>query len=245
MDKKRIAQSNDQIDLLELLYTYWRKWWLIAICSIAGGIIALAVTIYLIAPKYESKAMLYVLNNNTSIISMTDVQLGDALSQDYPVIATSKPVLDKVIEKIKDEEHKTFTREQILGMTTVSSQSRIITVQVVSENAENACIIANAMAEAISDQVAEIMKSIPPTMVEKAEVSKIPVSPSVKKNVMKGFLVGMVLVCGVLTVLFMLNDRIKTQEDVEKYLDVPTLAVIPYISSKERKNGPKKRKAKR
>lgn len=241
MKKKPIDQMNNQIDLMELLYTYLRKWWMIAAGAISGAIIAMTVTMCLITPKYESKAMLYVLNKTTSLISMADLQFGDALSQDFIVIAKSKPALDKAIEIIEDEEHKTFTRAQLLGMTTISRESRIISIRVVSENAEDACIVANAMAEAISGQVAEIMRTDSPTTLERAEVSNTPVSPDVKRNVMKGFLLGMVLVCGVLTVVFVLNDRIKTQEDVENYLDVPALAVIPYIHEKEWKRELKKK----
>ncbi|MDY2628726.1 MAG: Wzz/FepE/Etk N-terminal domain-containing protein [Lachnospiraceae bacterium] len=235
MNEKYINNNEDEIDLLELLFTYLQNWWVIAMCAISGAVIAMAVTIYLITPKYESTAMLYILNKTTSITSLADIQVGDALTEDFGVIAKSKPVLDNAIEKIEKEEDKKFTREEILDMLTISSESRILTVQVVSENAEDACMVANAMAEAISEQIASIMKSDPPTTVERAEISAEPVSPSLKKNVLIGFLAGMVLICAVLTVIFIANDRIKTQEDVEKYLDVPTLAVVPYIHEKERK----------
>ena len=43
------------------------------------------------------------------------------------------------------------------------------------------------------------------------------------------------IVCVMLVVMFILNDTIKTEEHVAKYLDAPTLAVVPYIKGKERK----------
>ena len=36
-------------------------------------------------------------------------------------------------------------------------------------------------------------------------------------------------------IIFIKNDHIKTEEDIDKYLGVPTVATIPYVSTKERK----------
>lgn len=237
MNEKYINNNQEdmEIDLLELLLFYLRNWWMIAVCTVSGAIIAMVVTICLITPRYESTAMLYILNKTTSITSLADIQVGDALTEDFGVIAKSKPVLDNAIEKLQKDEKKRLTRQEILNMLTISSESRILTIRVINADAQEACMVANAMAEAISEQIASIMKSDPPTTVERAEVSSEPVSPNLGKNVLIGFLAGMVVICAVLTVIFIANDHIRTQEDVEKYLNVPTLAVVPYIHERERK----------
>ena len=87
--------------------------------------------------------------------------------------------------------------------------------------------MANAAAEAMSEQMAYIMKTDEPTTVEKAEVESTPIGPNVQKNLLMGILAGLVLACGVLLVGYLINDTIKTEEDVKRYLGVPTLIVIP------------------
>lgn len=67
-------------------------------------------------------------------------------------------------------------------------------------------------------KMGEIMKSDPPTTVENAETPQDPISPSLKKNTILGFLAGAVLVCAILVIQFLLNDNIKTEDDIEKYL---------------------------
>ena len=153
------------------------------------------------------------------------------------MIATSKPVIDAAIERIKEEEDKTFSRKEILDVLTVvnKSDTRILEVKAIDENPADACIIANAVAEETADRMASIMKSDPPTTVESAEVSEKPVSPSLLKNTAIGILLGILLVCGVLTVRFIINDNIKTEEDVEKYLGLSTLAIVPYVKGKDKK----------
>ena len=49
----------------------------------------------------------------------------------------------------------------------------------------------------------------------------------------KGFLLGSVLAAGLLTLLFVLDDRPRTPEDINMYGGIPTLAVLP--STKEMK----------
>ena len=93
-----------EIDLLELFHVLLRKWWLIAICTIAGAGIAFGITLGVITPMYESNAMLYILSKTTSVTSLADIQIGSELTQDFTVIATSKPVIDAAIERIEKEE---------------------------------------------------------------------------------------------------------------------------------------------
>ena len=157
-----------EIDLGALFHVLLRKWWLIGICAIMGGVIALGGTALLITPKYESKAQLYILNKTTSVTSLADIQIGSELTADFEVIATSKPVIDAAIERIQEEEDKTFSRKEILDVLTVVNKSgtRILEVKAIDENPADACIIANAVAEETADRMASIMKSDPPTTVE-------------------------------------------------------------------------------
>lgn len=83
-----------------------KKWWLIVICALIGAGLALGSTILLITPKYQSSAMLYILNKTTSVTSLADIQIGSALTADFEVIATSKPVIDGAIETLKKKKVK-------------------------------------------------------------------------------------------------------------------------------------------
>lgn len=243
MNERRYLENEEmEIDLIELMQVLLYKWWLILIVALAGFAMAVGYTKFAVTPLYESKAMLYVLPNTTSVTSVADLQIGSAITGDFEVIATSKPVIDKAIQAIKKDEGKKFTRSQIQGMISVENKedTRILVLKATSADPEDACMVANAMSEATAERMAEITKKDPPTTVEMAEVSKNPVSPSMTKNAILGFLFGAVLVCGILVVRFLLNDNIKTEEDVEKYLGESTLVSIPYIKGKVEKKVEKK-----
>ena len=213
---KENMYDEDTIDLLELARVLLKKWWLILLSAVFCGALALLVTITMINPQYQSNAMLYILSKTTTVTSLADLQLGSELTADFEVIAKSKPVLDSAIEKLKTESDKTFTRDDLNQV-----------ISATSTDPTDASLVANAVAEATAEQMAYIMKSDEPTTVEKAEVESTPVSPSLKKNLLMGILAGMVLACGILVVGYLMNDTINTEDDIKRYLDAPTLIIIP------------------
>lgn len=237
-------QDDMEISFLEMFYVLLKKWWLILIGMIVGAVVMMIITVYMITPMYQSQAFLYILSKTTSVTSIADIQIGSAVSADFEIIATSKPVIDGAIEKIKKDTDKTFTRQDIKSRLEVNNieDTRILQISVTDANPENACIIANAIAQSTASQMAEIMKSDPPTMVEKAEIEKDPVSPSLLKNMVLGAFAMGVLICVILVIISLANDNIKTEEQVRNYLDAPTLATIPYISEKNREREMSKKK---
>ncbi len=47
-----------------------------------------------------------------------------------------------------------------------------------------------------------------------------------------GFLLGLVIAVGVITVKFLMDDKIHSAEDIEKYVGLPTLGVMPRQATK-------------
>ena len=237
--------SDDSIDLGVLLSLFLRKWWLFAICGIVGGTIMLIITMRVITPLYKSSSMLYVLSKTTSITSVTDLTMASELTEDFSIIAMSNPVLDGAIEQVAEENGTELTRKDAEQMISVNNQaSRILVITATTDNAELSACLANAVAEQTMEQMAEITKTDPPTMVEKAEVAERRASPNHKKDVMKGILAGLVVAALGLTITYLMNDHIKTEEDVERYLGLSTLALIPENTKKSSRKNKRRKKEK-
>jgi succinoglycan biosynthesis transport protein ExoP len=62
---------------------------------------------------------------------------------------------------------------------------------------------------------------------EEAQISQSPVSPNVTMNLVLGAVVGLIFGVGIAFFLEYLDTSVKSLEDVERYLQVPVLAVIP------------------
>ncbi|WP_035611537.1 polysaccharide biosynthesis tyrosine autokinase [Haloferula sp. BvORR071] len=79
----------------------------------------------------------------------------------------------------------------------------------------------------ISDQMNIKVLEEPIIMHEDPSLSQVPVSPNVTLNLALGGVVGLIFGVGVAFFLEYLDTSVKTLEDVERYLQVPVLAVIP------------------
>ena len=222
---ERRAQEEMEIDLLELFHVMMQKLWLILLLLVLGAGLAFGATKLLITPMYTASSEIYILTKTTTVTSLADIQMGAQITSDFAVLAKSRPVVENVIKNL----HLDYTYEEVVGMISTEnpSDTRILRINVQNADAELAKELANTFAEETAERVAYIMTTDKPKVVEEAVTPKHPSSPSVGKNTVLGGLLGMVLAMAVITVLYLMNDTIQTEEDVRKYLDLHTLAVVP------------------
>ena len=229
-----------EIDLKELFYVIKRKLWIILLTGIVGAVGFGLFTAMVMKPVYTSSTMLYIVNKTTTLTSLTDLQLGTQLTKDYKVLVTSRPVTGQVITNLD----LNLSHEQLVKKIKVDNptDTRILTISVEATDPYMAKSIADEFASVASARMAEIMDSAPPNIVEEAYLPTQKTKPSITKNTMIGGLAGVFLAGAIILVLFVMNDAIKTPEDVEKYLGLNTLATIPVF---EGETGAKKKKSKR
>ena len=229
-----------EIDLKELFYVIKRKLWIILLTGIVGAVGFGLFTAMVMKPVYTSSTMLYIVNKTTTLTSLTDLQLGTQLTKDYKVLVTSRPVTGQVITNLD----LNLSHEQLVKQIKVDNptDTRILTISVEDTDPYMAKSIADEFASVASARMAEIMDSAPPNIVEEAYLPTQKTKPSITKNTMIGGLAGVFLAGAIILVLFVMNDAIKTPEDVEKYLGLNTLATIPVF---EGETGAKKKKSKR
>ena len=228
MEKKFV--DDDEIDLLELFYALKRRWWAILLALIIGGGVAGVYTKKLIAPVYESTSMVYVLSKETTLASLADLQIGSQLTKDYSVIIKSRPVLQEVIDK----QGLDMTPDDLGKMITIDnpSDTRILSITVSDIDPTRAKSIVDEVTKSASSYIGDIMEMVPPKTIEAGIVAEYPSSPSVKKNALLGGLGLAVLICGLICLKTILDDTIKSEEDIEKYLGLSVLAVIPDAEKK-------------
>lgn len=233
--EKQIHQNEDVIDLLDLGRALLRRWWAIALCLVIGAAAAFGGTKLLITPQYTATSMIYILSESTSITSLADVQIGDSLAQDFMIIGKSRPVVEKVIKRLDldasyEAVSKTITFEN-------PTDSHILKISVTNPDPKLAADISNAVAEVTRAQIADVMGTDEPNTLEEAIVPVSPSSPNTMKNTMLGALLGAVLAAGLIIVLYLMDDTIKDEDDVKKYLQMNTLAALPMEKRRRGKSG--------
>ena len=214
-----------EIDLLELFFMLKRRFWLLVLSAVVGGVLYGVYTQFFIAPKYSSTAMLYILSKETTLTSLADLQVGSQLTKDYKVLVVSKPVLQEVINKLDlKTEYKDLKAKVSISNP---ADTRILTISVLDRDATRARDTVNEIALSASNYIAEIMEMVPPKIIEKGETALQKTSPSLAKNMAIGALSGILIVCAVTGIQLFMKDTIDSEEDAQKYLELSVLAVIP------------------
>lgn len=233
--EKQIHQNEDVIDLLDLGRALLRRWWAIALCLVIGAAASFGGTKLLITPQYTATSMIYILSESTSITSMADIQIGDSLAQDFMIIGKSRPVIEKVIKQLDLNASYEAVASTIVFEN--PADSHILKITVTNPDPKLAADIANAMAEVTRAQIADVMGTDEPNTLEEAIVPVSPSSPNTMKNTMLGALLGAVLAAGLIIVLYLMDDTIKDEDDVKKYLQMNTLAALPMEKRRKGKSG--------
>ena len=239
------TNNNDEIeiDLREILFVLRRKLLLIVIVTIVAGAAAGLFSYYGITPLYTATSKIYILTNTSSMLDLSDLQVGSSLAADYEELIVSRPVVEKVIENKK----LSMTYDELLDCISINNptNTRIVAIQITYQDPVMAKEIANEFASVSTKQIADIMMVDEPTVVEEAVVPKGKSSPSNGKNAVLGALIGLILTAGIVIVRYLLDDTIKSADDVEKYLGLHTLAAIPEeggTDNSEKKQSKKSRK---
>lgn len=236
--EEQMRNDEMEIDLIELFHVLLKKAWVILLCLTIGAMSFGVYTKLFISPQYQATSTLYVLGTSVSM-SGVDMSLSKQLTADFTVLAKSRPVMEKICEKLKEEYQYTdvdYSVEQLQGMITAENPSGTSLMRMTATNADPqlAADMANAAADAVAERISEVMVIDRPSSVEDAAKPAYPISPNVKKNVMMGGMVGAVLAVGVFTLLFLMDDTIKSEEDVRRYLKLNTLASIPKEKKRRR-----------
>lgn len=226
MGKDNVQNDEVEIDIGHILSILWEKILVIIATGIIVGLAGFLVSKFLITPKYESETKLYVLNRaNDSATTLSDVQLSTQLTKDYQILVTSAPVMNQVIKEL-GLNMKASELASTISVDT-PSDTRVLQITVTSDDPKRAKDIADKVAQVSSKKICDIMKIEQVNVIEEGSMSEEPAVDTVQKWTLIGLALGIALSCAVIIIRSMLDDTVKTTEDVEKYFDLSTLAVIP------------------
>ena len=223
--------SNDnasiEIDVLYLLRKLWSRKFFIIFIALVVGTVALLGSVFLIKPKYTSTTRIYVVSRTADSITNQDLQAGSYLVKDYQEVITSNEVLSSVIDK----EKLSLTPNELSSMisVTIPTDTRVISISVEDDNAQEATTIANTVREVAAKKIKAVTKVDDVTTLEAAEVPKEPSSPNIKRNTLIGVIAGGGLAVISIIILEVLDDRVRRPEDIEDVLGLPLLGIVPDI----------------
>lgn len=123
--------------------------------------------------------------------------------------------------------------QRLLPFISVSSDDDtcIVTFTVTTTNSQMSALIATSAADMFGDYINDFMASdtIRTVTAKEGKASSVPSNINYGRNTVLAAVVGAVLAIVILIVVFMFDDKIKTPDDIDRYLGLSILGVIPEI----------------
>ena len=224
-----------EFDLFELFFRLLDKWFLIVLCAVIGGGAAYFYTARYITPLYQATAKIYVLTSRSSAVNLSDLQIGSILTYDYQEVFNTWEVHERVRANL-DLPYNYGIMQSMLSVSN-PEDTRILNISVSSDDPIEAAMMANEYATVAKRYISEIMSTEQPNLLSEALVPNVPYTPNRTRNAAMGFVAGAAIPMGIILLLFMLDDKIRSADDISKYAGIPTLAVVPIVKEANSRRG--------
>ena len=233
MNRGSRSTNTTTIDLVEVFGVIWHWIWLILLVALAMGTAAYGFSKFALPEEYQSTTKIYVLDKSgaggsNSQTTYSDLQVGIQLTKDYVELIKSRTVLEAVL---KDNQlDGVYTYEKFADMVDVETptDTRIVTITVTNHDPALAQKLANDIRTRSSELIINTMQIDAVNTYEEANYPDRKSGPSCGRWAIVAALLGALIVSAVVIVRYLMDDTIKTSEDVEKYLGLSNLALIPY-----------------
>ena len=231
---------EETIDLKEYFQIIRKRAWLIAIITAVAMIISGIISFFVLKPVYESSTTLIVNAEQSkatnNIITGDQLNVTQKLTLTYGEIIKSKSVLNKVLEKLD----LNMTYDEIANIVKVEpvKDTQIISITISNTNPKLAQKIANTIPLVFTKEAKRITNANSVEVIDKARMPEKPVKPNKIMNITIAGVLGVMIGLFITFILEYMDRKMKTPQDIEKYLNLPTLGVIP--SEDMEKKGRKK-----
>ena len=254
MDSNKVnVKEEKDFDIRDVGNYLLGKIWIVLLAVVCFAIAAIIYT-STITPKYTSSSTLFIINAQDNTVSssqiISDLTLGKQLAITSPELVT-KEFCDDVAANLNESPAfqdffckdangnivRQITGNDIYPCVNVTSDEEtcIVTFTVTTTNAHLSKYIANEIARSFGEQVQDFM-DLETIRTKQARFAVASVQPSnihTARNAVLAAIVGAILACAVLVVIFMFDDKIKTPDDIDRYLGLSVLGVIPEIDNEE------------
>ncbi|WP_078378861.1 YveK family protein [Sutcliffiella halmapala] len=229
---------EETISLRELFQTLKKRLSLIIIITIIATTVSGVVSFFLLTPIYQTSTQLLVnqsSNNEQAMYNVNDIRTNLELMNTYNVIIKSPRILELVQEELNLDRSVNSLNNQIQVSSQQNSQVLSITVQ--DEEPAMAVNIANTVANVFQRELPGIMNVDNVSVLAAAQLAEnpSPIKPRPALNMAIALVVGLMMGVGLAFLLEYLDNTIKTEQDIEKLLELPVLGAIPVMTDNDQK----------
>lgn len=222
------VREMEEIDLLELFRAILKHIKLIIVLCILFGVGGFLGTKLLITPTYTASTSIYLTPqiNESGSLDYNSQMANSKLVTNAVNLLTQNNIMSEVAKDVGLE-----SAEKVKDVVSVTNESNteIITISATTKDPKLSKDIANDTVNTFIRTMQKNLNVRNIEVVDKAKLSYVPSGPNVKMNTLLSTIIGFLLCCVYVVLRFLLDNRLRTKEEAEKYLGIPVFCEIPEL----------------
>ena len=227
-----MEKKNDiEFDLIELLLYMKKRIWIVVLTVVvfaAGGYLCSKM---MMTPEYTARAQVYIIydvestDGNPIQDNYTNQLMASQVRNDCVILLKSRNVTSKVVENLG----LNSSAAGLSGRLVIEPEenTRILNISITDTDPQRAAMILNEVCDVGKLEMQAWLDVDVLQVVEYAEVPGAPSSPSPSRNGTVAAILGFVAALSIMIIVFLMDDSIRNEYDMEHYLGLSTLAEIP------------------
>lgn len=182
-------------------------------------------------PLYHGTTSIVLVNqNNGNTITNSDIQVNRNLVETYTQIIKSRKILSTVISQLG----LTYSESVLANNVSVSAitDADIIRISVSDENNQLAADIANEIARVFMEDIKTRYNLQNVSVLDEAVAESSPYNVNIAKEIVLYILIGVVLGCAIVFVMFYFDTSIKSSTEIEEKFGLAVLGNVPYVEKR-------------
>lgn len=227
---------EETISFKELIVIIKKRLGMIIATSLLLAVLGGMFTFFFITKEYEVSTQFLVnqqQTDQTNTIQQSDIRTNIELINTYNVIIKSNRILEEVVNELDLD----LSATQLGSKLTVTNenQSQVVTVTVRDTDPQRAENIANTTVDVFQEEIYELMNVDNVSVLNPADagINPLPVSPNLTLNIVIAFILGAMLSIGLTFLLEYLDTSVKTEEDIERHLDLPVIGTVSHMAEED------------
>ena len=241
MEQNEAYNQRPEITVFDVINKLIDKWYIVASSVVVFVLTAYIYVNFFCTPMYNSTAKLFIFNTEAEGQSSSEVTISTYLARDYAELIVDRTVLETVIDNLDLD----FSYNGLKSAVSVNNPegTRILEITVKTKNGKLSKRIADEVCKVSQEKIVDLMGIGRVNIISKGHVPSSPSSPNKGQFIWSAFAAALIFSALIIFLLLLISDKIDSEDDIQRYLDLSVLATIPYASATaKRKTGNIKRK---
>ncbi|MEN8905455.1 MAG: Wzz/FepE/Etk N-terminal domain-containing protein [Clostridiales bacterium] len=211
---------------------------------VSGVIIIMIISYYynyhVLSNVYKSYSTIHIgaIKNDKDSSMGSDLGIADIMIIDYREFITSRMVLDDVVEQLKIQYGKKNLSYEVLKdnvFVNLRPNTRILEISFEDSDPVFSKVVAEEIKKSFVTK-AKTLTSIDNThVIDEPAVPKVPERPVRRNNILFSLIASLAIMSGLSILIELLDNRIRSQENLEMVSKIKVLATIPEVEFEKKK----------